>query len=50
MILCKICLALKGLNGDDLYSGKCDFVFLTQEGLNKHLKKVHNIEVKDEKQ
>jgi hypothetical protein len=43
--VCKICIAQKGLKGKDLFEGKCDYAFDTEEELIKHLEEVHNIKV-----
>ena len=45
---CKLCIIKKGLKGSDVASGKCDYVFDTEEEFIKHLKKEHNITVKEE--
>ncbi len=44
--VCRVCLARVGLRYDTLTKGKCGFAFKTQKGWINHLKKVHNIKVK----
>jgi len=43
--VCKLCVMQKGLKGKDLFEGKCDYAFETDEEFMNHLKKIHNINV-----
>ena len=43
MIGCKICILRKGLNGAEVKAGRCDYVFQTEEDLEKHLIEVHQV-------
>jgi len=43
MIACKICILRKGLRSDDIKAGTCDYVFKTEDELEKHLFKIHGV-------
>ena len=43
MIACKICILRKGLKGSDVAAGTCDYVFKTEEDLEKHLLELHGV-------
>jgi uncharacterized C2H2 Zn-finger protein len=44
-VACKICIARKGLSGAELFSGKCDYAFKSEEEFMKHLEEVHNYKI-----
>lgn len=43
MIACKICILRKGLRGAEVAAGTCEYVFKTEEELEKHLLDVHGV-------
>jgi hypothetical protein len=45
--VCKLCILTKGLKGSDLTDGKCDYAFKTETELMNHMRRVHNITIKD---
>lgn len=48
--VCKICIAEKGLKGEDLWNDKCDYAFEEgdEKAFMKHMRDEHNIAVKND--
>ena len=44
-IVCKICIAQKGLKGKDLFEGKCDYALGNEEDFMNHLEQVHKYKI-----
>lgn len=46
-MVCKICIALHGLSGEELFNNNCSYAFKTEEELFNHLEKVHHYKIID---
>jgi hypothetical protein len=45
--VCKICVMMKGLKGSDLFDGKCEYAFKTDDEFMDYLEKEHHYKIID---